>query len=264
MKKICFILFITLTSIQIKSQVLNIDRENGNDTIFKKFKGSSLFSFSSDKQKNNLIDFNNTTELDFFDKKERVLVFLEQTEISFAGTKALENNGYFQLRYRDNDTRKLYPDYFTQFQWNGIQGMEYRALGGANLRFRWMEKKKSDLYTTLGFFYEAEKWNPFLSEFSFNSDSLNVVYRNLVRLNFSTKFAIKLAKNIDFTGSSFLQFPINSYFNHPRWFIDCNLYFDINKNFGFNIHYDHNFDTYRPLPIFKYYYNLNLGLQFKI
>ena len=262
-KLLHYLMMIFIVS-NVNSQVLNIDREDGNDSIKKKVKCSSSFFFSSDKQKNDLIDFTNTTEIDYFLKKERVIIFLEQVEMSFAGKKALENNGYFQTRFRDNDTRKIYPDYFAQYQWNGIQGMEHRGLGGVNLRLRWMEKTKSDLYTSIGVFYESEKWNPFLTEFSFPSDSLQIVNRNLIRLNTSAKFAIKLSENIDFAGSTFLQFPFNSYFKNPRWFIDVNLNFTINKYLSFMIHYDHNFDSYRPLPISKYFYNLNTGLQIKI
>ena len=255
---------ILFTTINVKSQVLNIDREDGNDTIKKKVKCYSSFSFSLDKQKNDLIDFTNSTELDYFAKKERVFIFLEQVEMNFTGKTTLENNGYFQIRYRDNDTRKLYPDYFIQYQWNGILGMEHRGLGGVNLRIRWFEKTKSDLYTSIGFFYEKERWNPFLNDFSFLSETTEIVNRTLIRLNLSTKFAFKISENIDFSGSTFIQFPMNSYFKNPRWFFDFNLNLNVNKYLSFVIHYDHNFDKYRPLPISDFYYNLRSGLQISI
>jgi hypothetical protein len=167
------------------------------------------------------------------------------------------------LRFRDNDTRKIYPDLFAQYQWNGVQGMEHRALGGMNARIRWMEKKKSDLYTSIGVFYESERWNPFLSAYSFSQDSLNIVNRNLFRLNLAAKFALKIAKGVDFSGSSFVQFPLNSYYLEPRWFFDSNLNFEVNKNLNFIVHYDHNLDHYRPLPIDAYYYNVSVGIQLK-
>ena len=248
----------------IKGQVLNIDRENGQDSVAKRFKCAVNFSFSSDKQKQDLIDFSNTTELDIFTKKDQVFILLGQGEFSFNGTTVLENNGYVQVRFRDNDKRKIYPDIFGQYQWNGIQGMENRSLGGINIRVRFLEKKTSDLYTSLGLFYESEKWNPFLTGYGFPADSLQIFYRNLVRLNLSAKFALKIAKGIDFSGSTFLQSPLNSHFNQPRWFFDSNLNFEVSKHIGFIIHYDHNIDTYRPLPIDTYFYNLSVGLQLKV
>lgn len=263
MKKLFFVLISFVSCFTINSQVLNIDRENGQDTVKKKFRCSFNFSFSSDKQKKNIVDFSNTSEMDLFLKKDRLFIFLGQSEFTFNGPAVIENNGFFQLRFRDNDTRKIYPDLFAQYQWNGVQGMEHRAIGGMNARIRWMEKKKSDLYTSIGVFYESEKWNPFLSAYSFSQDSISIVNRNIFRLNLAAKFALKIAKGVDFSGSSFVQFPLNSYYLEPRWFFDSNLNFEVNKFLTFIIHYDHNLDYYRPLPIDSYYYTLSLGMQFK-
>jgi hypothetical protein len=246
-----------------QAQILNIDREIGNDTVFHRFRASFNFNFSNDKQKKNLVDFSNVSEVDMFLKNKYLFILLAQTELALNGVQALENNGFFQFRFRDNDSRKVAPDIFTQYQWNGVQGMEHRTLFGTNARFRWLEKKKSDLYTSIGVFYEAEKWNPFLSSYAFQKDSLQIVYRNLFRINTSAKFAFKITKDIDFAGTTFLQFPLNSHIGSPRWFFDSNLYFSVNKHLGFTIHYDHNFDTYRPLPIDNYYYTITTGINIK-
>lgn len=247
-----------------KSQVLNVDREIEIDTTFRAVRATFNFNFSNDKQKGNLIDFSNVSEIDFFLKNKYMFIFLSNTEITFNGLQALENNGFFQLRFRDNDSRKVAPDIFTQYQWNGIQGMESRALIGANARFRWLEEKESDLYTSIGVFYEYERWNPFLSSYAFQSDSLVIVNRSLARLNTAVKFAFKITKNIDFAGITFVQFPLNQYFLSPRWFFDSNLNFTVNKHLGFIIHYDHNLDAYRPLPIDSYYYTISIGISIKI
>lgn len=261
--KLLFLIASCLFFVSSKAQVLNIDREIENDTTFRRIRASFNFTFSNDKQKRNLLDFANASEVDYFLKNKYLFIFLAQTELSLNGIQALENNGFFQLRFRDNDSRKVAPDIFTQYQWNGVQGMQHRSLLGTNLRFRWLEKRQSDLYTAIGVFYESEKWNPFLSSFAFQADSLNIVNRNLFRLNTSAKFALKISKNIDFAGTTFVQFPINKFFTSPRWFFDSNLFFTVNKHLGFTIHYDHNFDTYRPLPIDEYYYTITTGIQLK-
>jgi hypothetical protein len=263
MKLILASLFVVV-SISSNCQVLNIDREIENDTIFRRVRASFNLNFSNDKQKKNLIDFSNTSELDLFMKNKYMFIFLTQTELSLNGLTPLENIGFFQLRFRDNDSRKIAPDIFTQYQWNGVQGMEHRAILGCNARARWLEKKVSDLYTGLGIFYEYEKWNPFLSSFAFNQDSLNIAFRKMFRLNATVKFALKITDNIDFAGTTFVQFPLNNHFQTPRWFFDSNVYFNVNKHLGFTIHYDHNFDTYRPLPIDTYYYTISTGINIKI
>jgi hypothetical protein len=264
LKKIyfCFIFFIF--SFKIISQVLNVDRENGQDSTKKKFLASFTGSFSSDKQKNKFIEFSNSTELDYFLKNHYFLVLLNQTDIAYNGKNSIEDNGFVQLRFRDNDTRTIAPDFYTQFQWNGIWGLESRSIAGVNARLNCLEKKKSDLYISAGAFYELERWNTKLSSYAYKTGTDTFVYREMLRLNMVTKFAFKIGEKIDFAGISYLQFPLNKNFLNPRWVFDSNLYFEISRNLNFLIHYDFNYDEFRPLPIDQFYYSLNLGVQVKI
>ena len=264
MKKILSIIALTF-SFTSNSQVLNIDREGSEDTLPKNFKAYLGFSFSSDKQKKNLIDFSNSTELNYFLPKKYVALFLAKTDLALNGTAINENNGYFQFRIRDNDSRKVSPDFFVQYQWNGIQGLADRRLCGLNARFKFLEKRKSDLYIGLGTFYEIENWNPFISSYAYSNGQIQQkVNRELFRLNISVKHALKITENIDFSGISFLQFPINKNFEKPRWFYDSKLNFNINKYITLNLHYEHNLDLYRALPIDNYYYSFTTGIQIKL
>lgn len=267
MKNLVVLLFLFNWFTNSNAQVLNIDRENGQDTSIKRNLFNINFSFNLDKQKKNLLEFSSQLENDFFLKKKNLVwISLAQTDASFNGSAILENNGYFQMRLRDNDKRRVYPDYFVQYQWNGVWGLQNRALAGCNARFRFWESRKDDLYAGIGFFYEYEKWNPSVSAFAFNKDSLNIVYRSIPRLNLSAKTAVKLKDGIDLSTSTFVQFPMNEQFKHflnPRWFIDLNLFMAVTKHVSVQVHFDHNFDTYRPLPIDNWYYNFNIGFQLK-
>lgn len=245
------------------SQVLNIDRENNQDSIQKKIKASIQVNFSSDKQQKNIIDFNNKSEIDYFTKKNQVVILLAQSDFAFNGANSLEKNGNIQIRFRDNDTRLIYPEIFTQFQWNGVLGLENRSVNGINIRINCLEKRSSDLYLSIGSFYEYEKWNPSISSFDFDTN-ISTVYRSFFRLNTVAKFAFKIANGIDFSGVSYLQFPLTSNFLKPRWYFDSNLNFEVNKYLNFLIQYEHNYDNFRALPIDNYYYSLSLGLLLKI
>ena len=246
------------------AQVLNIDRENGEDSLRKKIKASFTANFSNDKQRNNFIQFINTSELEWFFKNNYFLLLLNNSDFAINGIKILENNGFVQLRVRDNDTRTIAPDFFVQYQWNGVWGMERRALAGINVRINCMEKRKSDLYLSTGVFYENEIWNPFLSGYAYNTDSLNKITRNIFRLNIVPKFAFKLGNKIDFAGISYVQFPLNSNFLQPRWIFDSNLFYDVSKNVNLVLKYSHNYDEFRPLPIDNYFYELNFGVMIKL
>jgi hypothetical protein len=86
-----------------------------------------------------------------------------------------------------------------------------------------------------------------------------------VRANFTFSFSNdKQKKNlVDFAVTTFVQFPMNCHFTTPRWFFDSNLFFTVNKHLEFTIHYDHNLDAYRPLPIDNYYYSISTGINIK-
>jgi hypothetical protein len=263
LKRIHLSILLVLISILVHAQVLNVDRENGQDSTKKRFLASFTCGFSSDKQKNKFIEFSNSGELDYFLKNNYFFVLLNQTDIAFNGITTIENNGFVQLRFRDNDTRRVAPDFYTQFQWNGVWGLANRSLAGVNARFNFLEKRKSDLYFSIGGFYEIEHWNAKLAAYSYKIDGINSVYREMFRLNTTTKFALKIGPKIDFAGISYLQFPLNSNFSKPRWLFDSNLFFEFSRRVNFLLHYDFNYDSFRPLPIDKFYYSLNFGIQFK-
>ena len=164
------------------SQVLNIDRENNQDSIQKKIKASIQVNFSSDKQQKNIIDFNNKSEIDYFTKKNQVVILLAQSDFAFNGANSLEKNGHIQIRFRDNDTRLIYPEIFTQFQWNGVLGLENRSVNGINIRINCLEKRSSDLYLSIGSFYEYEKWNPSISSFDFDTNIYRY-YNSILKFN---------------------------------------------------------------------------------
>ncbi len=64
------------------AQVLNIDRENGEDSLRKKIKASFTANFSNDKQRNNFIQFINTSELEWFFKNNYFLLLLNNSDFA--------------------------------------------------------------------------------------------------------------------------------------------------------------------------------------
>ena len=55
--KLLIIFFYLIFITGINAQVLNVDRENGQDSTKRRFLASFTCSFSSDKQKNKFIEF---------------------------------------------------------------------------------------------------------------------------------------------------------------------------------------------------------------
>jgi hypothetical protein len=263
MKSTISLIFSLFFLAPLSAQVLSVDRENGQDSVQKKVAFTWTSGVALDKQKTNILEIESAEELDLFFKNNQVLILLGNTALQTNGTSILENNGYFMLRLRDNDKKRVSPDYYAQLQWNGILGMQNRTLAGVNARFKFWENKESDLYIASGAFFEHELWNPALSSFDFDSSVISVT-RNLIRWNNAAKMALKITDNIDFATSNFIQFPLNDSFSHfldPRWAMNASIFFKINKHLSINCNYEHNLDFYRALPVDTYYYSLNFRLQ---
>ena len=243
------------------SQILNIDREIGSDTVNKKWEGVSGISVSTDKQKRNLIDINSNFELNYNTKSHRVLFGILRNDAVFNGKNTIQNEGMFHVRFRDKDYRKYSIEEYIQYQWNGAWGMDYRYLGGLNFRVRWIEKKNFDFYTGIGLFKEWEKWNWNGVKENLLPTILDNKLRSVYRLNNYVKLSAKLNKSIDFTTTSFLQFPLEGAFWKPRWYLEANFYVNTSKHTNFVFHWDHIVDDNKLVPIESFYYGFSTGLQ---
>lgn len=264
MNKLPLIIILTLLlSISSFSQILDIDRVTAADSTYKKWVNVVNFSLSSDKLKKNLLDVSSKIEINRFFQNDYVLVGSYNNDVTLNGNEVLQNEGYAQLRYRDNDKHEWSNETFVQYQWNGALGMEFRKVLGSNIRNKIIEKKQIDLYTGLGIFYEVEQWNWSGVE---NVDLIvhpNTLNRSLFRLNHYWKCAYKINENMDISAVSYFQLPLTAEILNLRWYVDLNTNIKMTKNASFVIHYDHTYDDYRLVSISKYYYSLNFGIQLK-
>ncbi len=247
------------------SQILNVDRvyKEEEDTIFRKWKGFVDLSFSSDKIKKSLLDGSVKTEIVRTFSNDYLIVGMFNYDFSVNGSTILQNDGFSQLRYRDNDKHEWSNESYLQYQWNGPLGMIYRHVVGSNLRKRFFERKRVDLYSGLGVFYEGEKWNWNGVEIETEIALKPIRDRRIFRLNHYWKMAYKINDNMDISTVSYFQFPLNKDIANLRWFFELNTYIKMTKSASFVIHWDHTYDNYRLVPISNYYYSLNFGIQLK-
>lgn len=258
--KIYLLITINLSN-YLAAQVVNIDREIKDDSITRKWEFVGAFDLSSNKQKNNILNFNTNIEIERNFNNHYVLIGIFKNASVFSGNASIQNEGMYHLRFRDRNFRKLSFEPFLQYQWNGIWGMDYRYLSGANLRYKWFDKKGIDLYSGTGFFYEKEKWN-----WSGVKDELipakpEDIFREQWRWNNYLKFAFKVSENFDLTATTFLQFPLSSNFKQPRWYFEINNYFKISNHINFVFRWDHILDKNTVVPIENFYYGFSTGIQ---
>ncbi len=250
----------------VKAQILNIDSEL-KDSMDKKRYLLISGTFSHDKQKRSINDL--TSGIEFVQKlKNRyVLVLVGQTNVVLSGKEIIQNEGYFQWRYRDPDIRKTSMEGYVQFQWNGLWGMEQRALAGANIRQRILDKKSGDFYVGVGGFYETETWNykgvEDASKIPLNPEAVTF---NRFRINTYFKTAKKLFKNCDIVAESFIQANATSIINNPsiRWFMLGKINYQLSEKFLLTLNYDHIYNQSPPVPIKRMYSGYSLEMNIKL
>jgi hypothetical protein len=248
-------------NIKLQGQIFNVDREVKADSAYQSLSFIAGMNLSSDKQKKSVFDVSSNIELNKIFTNRYLFIAAIKNDAVFNGNDVIQNEGLTHLRFRDQDSRRYSWEGYLQYQWNGAWGMEYRYVAGNNLRMKFLEQRKSDLYLGSGIFYEWEKWN--WSGVKEPQQQLNrpIIQRTMFRLNQYLKYAIKLSDQVDFSAISYLQFPLKGSFLHPRWYTDANLFLGLGKKITFIVHWDHIFDSFRPVPIDKFYYSFSTGLQ---
>jgi hypothetical protein len=244
------------------AQILNVDRTAGNDTTPKRFRTVIALAASADKQKKDLVDVSSSADLTCRLSHKIVGVFKLSTDLTTNGEDVIQNAGFMHLRFRDDNARKLYPETFGQYQWNGVLGMEQRILGGVNLRWLAADKESNSMVVGIGLMYEHEKWNfngvPDIQ----NADTLPVQTADNFRVNQYVKWSYRVASNTDFVLANFIQCAAAD-FSKTRIASNVAINFRFFKWLGFSVNYDSVYDFKPVVPISKYYYALKGQLNFE-
>ena len=266
LKYYIFIIIYLLFFKNINAQILNLDRVV-NDSMTKPWYVLVSGYISFDKQSRNIADVSGYTEMVIKRKNNFGYVYIGQYDGTLSQGSFIQNEGYFQFRYRDLDTRVKSMEAFAQYQWNGIWGMESRFLIGANFRQRLFVNKNADGFLSLGLFHQNERWN--YSGVELNQNVFNLqdkVLDNGIRSNFNVKVAKKLFKNCDFVIQNVIQTNIYKLSVNPRirWFVIAELTYDINNRFQITYAYDHMYNQQPIVPINKLYFGTSLNLSIKL
>ena len=246
------------------AQVLNMDKVTAPTDSIKKWKVTSAAGtdFSSEKK---VFDSDTKIDITRFLKKKHILSTLFSNSFTKTNGKDIQDLGYVHLRYRDNDSRKISPEFFSQFQWDHLRGMQNRYLIGSNLRLMFVESKSLDLYVGIGLMYEWEKWN----FDGVDSNKLPILHpkyiqTKLVKMNQYVKVSTKLFKTTELTFTNFIQARLNDQFVSPRIadFLQWNI--PLTKKISINVNFDCIYDVAPIVPIKHYYYNYTTGFAIAI
>ena len=262
--KIFFLFWLLILSPTAYCQVVDADRADDVDTLPKKINCIIGLNGSADKQKKNLIDGSAVIDLTYKLPKTHILIFKGNSDFTTNGNEFLQNSGYLHLRLRDDDTRKLSPEYFLQYQWNGLLGMKSRELIGSNLRWMLLDQTiKNDLFLGLGVMYESEIWNykgvKSIPDYTLYNDTSV----SKIRINQYVKSAIAINQNIDFVITNFIQSDIKNILK-PRISSNAAFNFKMMKHMGVSLNFESMYDLNPVVPIDKFIYSIKLQLNIVI
>ena len=207
------------------------------------------------KQNSLIVSFDTKADLSYW-FKNNVLISTSKFALFRSGNKNLINGGFSHLRLRLRQDLWVHPEIFTQYQLDGIRGMEERFLAGANLRFRLKKYDRGAFFIGVGGMYEYEYWN-----YDGVPDDIVIiddtpVQNHFGKFNFYLSYRQKLGNWASLSSIFYFQTRLDSYFLSPRISTDAQLTFQISKHLSFAMKYNVFFDAAPPVPIFNWYYSV--------
>ncbi len=241
MKKILLLLILSTLFMQIKSQVVNIEKKRKRN--HNGLQGN--FSLSLNFKDNGKKIYNGKNNIDIqYTKNASTFIFLNELKLMRVDTNNLINSGFQHLRYNYTikDSSFLTLEAFVQNQYNSAKLLKRRVILGFGPRFRIVDKKNFLLYFAPLTMYEYE-------QLSDDNETVN----ELIKLDAYLSLWFKISKFISVGTISYYQ-PDYTDFNNYRISSETSLIFKLTSKLSFKFVYNMNYDSRPPEDIQKLFY----------
>jgi hypothetical protein len=251
MNRILFLVFISLfiSSFSTKAQVLNVERFRTDADTSNVWLGELRFSFSLNKQTTTVISLGNETNLAHFTRRH-VYYFLNQINLVMVDDLSLVSDGYFHLRGTYFRRNAWSPETFLQFQYNLNWGLKRRALAGAVMRYRYLNRENITGSVSTGLMFENEFWR---------EDGEPGVEKDLIKSTTSLLLRGNISDQAELVLIGYYQAPPGSFFQ-PRITGDAKLNIRISDNLTFSTQFVLTYDAEPLIDVTHVVYRLTNGL----
>jgi len=199
-----------------------------------KIKGSIVPDFKYQNQKEDLIEFENTSDISFQFKKNAVTL-ANKIELSKYGDQTLLSGGYLYMEYRKILEKRFALEPYSQLHWSEARGLAFKYAGGINARYRIVTNDKIGFFAGSGPFYEYD------------------VISEEIKLGTYISFKWETSFNISIDISLYHQSRFDELFTTPRLASSSSITFSFTEHLGLILQYQNIYD-YNPLvPIDKLY-----------
>ena len=256
-KRCAFLLLGAVVSLHARGQMLFSENLTLDIDSTKTIQGSLQPELDFKTEKENVLTFKNTANLNLLIERKRIINLINKFEFSSYGKKITVSGGYVHAEYRYllQHRFEVYP--YMESQWAGSRGMTFKLSAGLQARYKFVESKNWLLFANTALFYEFEKWeypDP-------PAGTATHAYSRYIKHHLSFSIKCKLGTHWDIITTGIYQARPDSYFKTPRFGAAVDLAYHITPKIGLNCAYRLIYDTAPIVPVRKIYTTINAGIN---
>ena len=256
-KRCAFLLLGAVVSLHARGQMLFSENLTLDIDSTKTIQGSLQPELDFKTEKENVLTFKNTANLNLLIERKRIINLINKFEFSSYGKKITVSGGYVHAEYRYllQHRFEVYP--YMESQWAGSRGMTFKLSAGLQARYKLIESKNWLLFANTALFYEFEKWeypDP-------PAGTATHAYSRYIKHHLSFSIKCKLGTHWDIITTGIYQARPDSYFKTPRFGAAVDLAYHITPKIGLNCAYRLIYDTAPIVPVRKNYTTINAGIN---
>ncbi len=231
----------------IQAQIVNIEEERLEEKEGLSGRVDLGLTFTRNTQ--DVLQFSNAVHVQY-KRKSSTFLLLNDLAVVRTDNEDGVNRGFQHLRYNfHKKDRVIGYEAFAQHQFNKLQKINLRLLGGAGVRANFIKTDSLNLSFGLAAMYEHESPQEFPEE-------------NRVRASSYLAFGWEISKNVKFTTTSYYQPDVED-FNDFRISSQSSFQFKVNDHLRFRVTFDLVYDS-DPIPgIPETNYTLQNGITYK-
>lgn len=246
MKLVLFIHFLCLLCFA-NGQIVNIENQRltRKDTGLVGTIGLDVNIMKNTKE---IWQIGNKTHLQL-NKLNSTYLFLSEIEFAQIDNNSYLSKGFQHIRFNKYFSKLLVGEAFTQLQYNHIQKLKLRWLGGSGIRMQLI--KKDSLYANWGVsgMYEYEELTD------------NSTFSRLFRFSSYLSFNYQLNKLLNNQFIIYYQ-PVVQNFSDYRVSLDLQLSIQITKKLQFITTYNHLYDSNPPKNVSNHDFSIKNGIKY--
>ena len=256
-KRCAFLLLGAVVSLHARGQMLFSENLTLDIDSTKTIQGSLQPELDFKTEKENVLTFKNTANLNLLIERKRIINLINKFEFSSYGKKITVSGGYVHAEYRYllQHRFEVYP--YMESQWAGSRGMTFKLSAGLQARYKFVESKNWLLFANTALFYEFEKWeypDP-------PAGTATHAYSRYIKHHLSFSVKCKFGTHWDIITTGIYQARPDSYFKTPRFGAAVDLAYHITPKIGLNCAYRLIYDTAPIVPVRKNYTTINAGMN---